>query len=74
MGYKHIKHLGKVSLYLPITHLYVDMPTDGWWKYICKGFQALHKKKKKKKSLISWDIEAIKYLATTFKTLQARSY
>lgn len=41
-GYKHIKPMGKVSLYLPLTHAHVDMPTDDWQKYLCKLFQAPH--------------------------------
>lgn len=29
MGYEH---MAKVSLYLPLTHIHGDMPTDGWLK------------------------------------------
>lgn len=53
-----------------ITHLDVDIPTDGELKYLCELFQAPHTHT----SLISWDTEAIRHLATTFNTLQARSY
>lgn len=71
MRYKHIKPMGKVSFSLPITHAHVDVPTDDWQKYLCRLFQAPHTHKT---NLVSQDTEAIKYLATTFKTLRARSY
>lgn len=70
MRCKHIKPMGKVSLCLPVTHAHVDMPTDDW-QNTSANFQAPHTHKT---SLVSRDTEAIKYLATIFKTLQARSY